>query len=219
MKIFSAVPVSMADEQTMSTITWLNAPRRSSQLPGTLQDHIKIRQWHRYKPKVTVFSNRVLNIHESSTQNTKVPFKPVVHWRDMEARATVSTHKCKASELEEESDTIVAGRTPAQPRPFDSPLAASESDLDLDLSDSETRMAGCSTPTAVPVDDGVRWLNRSQTPTGAAIHTVRDRFTIAGQSELNLAAPFFREILDETPNSSFQAPLHQEKKTTPGSTT
>ncbi|KIJ07798.1 hypothetical protein PAXINDRAFT_89809 [Paxillus involutus ATCC 200175] len=52
LKIFSAVPISMADERTMSTITWLNSPRRSAQGVGTLQDHIKIRQWHRYKPEV-----------------------------------------------------------------------------------------------------------------------------------------------------------------------
>ena len=42
----------MADERTMSTVTWLNAPRRSTQHVSTLQDHIKIRQWHRYKPEV-----------------------------------------------------------------------------------------------------------------------------------------------------------------------
>ncbi|KAG2031438.1 hypothetical protein BDR03DRAFT_1030052 [Suillus americanus] len=50
-KMFSAVPISMADECTMSTITWLNSPRRANQNLGTLQDHIKIRQWHRYKPE------------------------------------------------------------------------------------------------------------------------------------------------------------------------
>ncbi|KAG1859014.1 hypothetical protein DFJ58DRAFT_658524, partial [Suillus subalutaceus] len=53
-KMFSAVPISMADERTMSTITWLNSPRRANQNLGTLQDHIKIRQWHRYKPEVCV---------------------------------------------------------------------------------------------------------------------------------------------------------------------
>ncbi|KAF8838962.1 hypothetical protein BDN67DRAFT_906426, partial [Paxillus ammoniavirescens] len=52
LKIFSAVPISMANKHTMLTITWLNSPRRSTQGVGTLQDHIKIRQWHHYKPEV-----------------------------------------------------------------------------------------------------------------------------------------------------------------------
>ncbi|KAG1823727.1 uncharacterized protein BJ212DRAFT_1574327 [Suillus subaureus] len=52
-KMFSAVPISMADERTMSTITWLNSPRRANQNLETLQNHIKIRQWHRYKPECT----------------------------------------------------------------------------------------------------------------------------------------------------------------------
>ena len=38
----------MADERTQSTVTWLNSPHRSRQEVATLQDHIKIRQWHRY---------------------------------------------------------------------------------------------------------------------------------------------------------------------------
>ncbi|KAH7920753.1 hypothetical protein BV22DRAFT_994908, partial [Leucogyrophana mollusca] len=67
-KLYSAVPVSMVDERTVSTITWLNSPRRARQEVDTLQNHIRIRQWHRYKPE------------------TKRPVhKPVVKWRDMEA--------------------------------------------------------------------------------------------------------------------------------------
>ncbi|KAF9235996.1 hypothetical protein BU15DRAFT_33995, partial [Melanogaster broomeanus] len=50
MKIFAAVPISMVDERTMSTITWLNSPRRSRQDIAMLQDHVKIRQWHRTGP-------------------------------------------------------------------------------------------------------------------------------------------------------------------------
>ncbi|KIK76905.1 hypothetical protein PAXRUDRAFT_111413, partial [Paxillus rubicundulus Ve08.2h10] len=50
LKIFSTVPISMANEHTMSTITWLNSPHHSTQGVGTLQDHIKIPQWHCYKP-------------------------------------------------------------------------------------------------------------------------------------------------------------------------
>ncbi|KIJ10218.1 hypothetical protein PAXINDRAFT_86391 [Paxillus involutus ATCC 200175] len=54
MKIFAAVPVSMTDERTMSMITWLNSPRRNRQDIETLQDHIKIRQWHRTGPGAKV---------------------------------------------------------------------------------------------------------------------------------------------------------------------
>ncbi|KAG1821066.1 uncharacterized protein BJ212DRAFT_1337219 [Suillus subaureus] len=42
---------ALAHEHTMSTIAWLNSPCRANQNLGTLQDHIKIRQWHRYKPE------------------------------------------------------------------------------------------------------------------------------------------------------------------------
>ena len=42
----------MADKQTQSMITWLNSPYQSQQQVGTLQDHVKIHQWHRYKPEV-----------------------------------------------------------------------------------------------------------------------------------------------------------------------
>ncbi|KAG1876198.1 hypothetical protein F4604DRAFT_1759890 [Suillus subluteus] len=67
-KAFSVSPTSMPDERTMSTITWLNSPRQSRQEIGTLQDHIKIRQWHRFD------SNKL-----------KTPYKPLVKWRDMES--------------------------------------------------------------------------------------------------------------------------------------
>ncbi|KAG1812150.1 uncharacterized protein BJ212DRAFT_475147 [Suillus subaureus] len=58
----------MPDERTMSTITWLNSPQRSRQEIGTLQDHIKIRQWHRF-----------------DYNKLKTPYKPLVKWRDMES--------------------------------------------------------------------------------------------------------------------------------------
>lgn len=69
-KIFAVVPISMTDERTQSTITWLNSPHRSRQEVATLQDHIKIRQWHRY------------NWDEDTS---KALYKPLVSWRDMEA--------------------------------------------------------------------------------------------------------------------------------------
>ncbi|KAG1838200.1 hypothetical protein DFJ58DRAFT_861777 [Suillus subalutaceus] len=48
-KLYSVVPVSMADERTVSTITWLNSPTRSRQDISTSKEHIQIRQWHRWK--------------------------------------------------------------------------------------------------------------------------------------------------------------------------
>jgi hypothetical protein len=44
----------MADERTMSVVTWLNSARRSRQQISTVADHVKIRGWHRYKPEVSV---------------------------------------------------------------------------------------------------------------------------------------------------------------------
>ncbi|KAF8833058.1 hypothetical protein BDN67DRAFT_1017999 [Paxillus ammoniavirescens] len=97
LKIFSAVPISMANEHTMSTITWLNSPRRSTQGVGTLRDHINIHQWHHYKPE--------------ALQKQSTPYKLVVHWRDMEA--TISSYKRKVSELGE--DPPAPGPAPPQP--------------------------------------------------------------------------------------------------------
>ncbi|KAG1829907.1 hypothetical protein F4604DRAFT_1964931 [Suillus subluteus] len=56
------------NECTMSTITWLDSPRRSRQEFGTLQDHIKIQQWHCFD------SNKL-----------KTLYKPLIKWRDMES--------------------------------------------------------------------------------------------------------------------------------------
>ncbi|KAG1749559.1 hypothetical protein EDB19DRAFT_1680924 [Suillus lakei] len=39
----------MADERTVSTITWLNSSTRSRQDISTLKEHIQIRQWHRWQ--------------------------------------------------------------------------------------------------------------------------------------------------------------------------
>ncbi|KAG1822235.1 hypothetical protein DFJ58DRAFT_849904, partial [Suillus subalutaceus] len=99
-KMFSAVPISMADEHTMSTITWLNSPRRANQNLGTLQDHIKIRQWHRYKP-----------------ENANPTKKLLVRWRDMDETIF---HKRTASDMDMSEDLPLPGLRPPQPRPFNS---------------------------------------------------------------------------------------------------
>ncbi|KAF8227168.1 hypothetical protein L208DRAFT_1366422 [Tricholoma matsutake] len=41
-KIFSAVPVSMVDERTMSVVTWLNSPRWKRQQVPTMANHLII---------------------------------------------------------------------------------------------------------------------------------------------------------------------------------
>ena len=51
-KLYSIAVVSMEDERTMSVITWLNSAKRSSQDVSTVQDHVQIRDWHRYNPAV-----------------------------------------------------------------------------------------------------------------------------------------------------------------------
>ncbi|KAG1869563.1 hypothetical protein F4604DRAFT_1926958 [Suillus subluteus] len=43
-KLYSVVPVSMADERTVSTITWLTSPPRSRQDIATLKETNQIRQ-------------------------------------------------------------------------------------------------------------------------------------------------------------------------------
>ncbi|KAF9241149.1 hypothetical protein BU15DRAFT_73625 [Melanogaster broomeanus] len=169
----------------MSTITWLNAPCRSSQHVSTLQD-IKIRQWHRYKP-----------------ENDKPPFKPVVHWRDVDA--TVLSHKRKASQLGEDPPPI--GRAPPQPRPFESPAESDDdSDYEGEFGSSDTTgVAADSDGTAgAPVDDGARWLDKKRGLSGKAIHAERQRLALAGVSEIELSSPFFHDILDEPPKSRFQ---------------
>ncbi|KZP05714.1 hypothetical protein FIBSPDRAFT_709089, partial [Athelia psychrophila] len=52
-KLFSVLPISMEDERTVSTITWLNSAARSSQEVSTLKKTIQIRQWHRRQPEVS----------------------------------------------------------------------------------------------------------------------------------------------------------------------
>ncbi|KAI0356376.1 hypothetical protein OH77DRAFT_1401645 [Trametes cingulata] len=53
-KIFSAVPNSMADERMMSIVTWLNSARRSGQHVQTVSDHVGIRQY--YQNQVCIHS-------------------------------------------------------------------------------------------------------------------------------------------------------------------
>ena len=74
MKIFATVPVLMTDEQMMSMITWLNSAQQNRQDLEMLQDHIKIRLWHRVGPGAKV-SNILLIITALPTRATIIEQK------------------------------------------------------------------------------------------------------------------------------------------------
>ena len=44
----------MAEERTISTITWLNSRLRTCQSVTTLVEQTQIRQWHRYNKEVDI---------------------------------------------------------------------------------------------------------------------------------------------------------------------
>ncbi|KAG1825476.1 uncharacterized protein BJ212DRAFT_1294907 [Suillus subaureus] len=67
-KLYSVVPVPMADKRTVSTIMWLNSPTQSRQDITTLKETIQIHQWHHWKP-------------DSAASKTA----PSVKWCDMHA--------------------------------------------------------------------------------------------------------------------------------------
>ncbi|KAF8451153.1 ribonuclease H-like domain-containing protein [Boletus edulis BED1] len=94
MKIHASAPTSIVDERTMSTISWLNSPRRSSQEVGTLQDHVKIRQWHR----------------RLKDENKK--FKPTPKWHEVEA----TIGKRASDEVDEDSLALPNIRSAPRPR-------------------------------------------------------------------------------------------------------
>ncbi|KAG1748531.1 hypothetical protein EDD22DRAFT_1003872 [Suillus occidentalis] len=84
-KLYSVVPVSMADKRTVSTITWLHSPTWSRQDISTLKEHIQIHQWHHWQvdpiaPTVT----------------------PSVKWRDMYATIHVNEHQGRCSDSDDE---------------------------------------------------------------------------------------------------------------------
>ena len=53
-KLFSIVPNSMAEEHTISTITWLNSRLQTGQSLTTLVEQTQIRQWHHYNKEVNM---------------------------------------------------------------------------------------------------------------------------------------------------------------------
>lgn len=87
-KIFSAVPISMVDERTMSTVTWINSPKRRSQTVATVANHLTIRGYTQLDdPTVCDFRNRLPKLSHYFLQKNK-PRKPLtVNWRDI--RSTI----------------------------------------------------------------------------------------------------------------------------------
>ncbi|KAG9311357.1 hypothetical protein JVU11DRAFT_8462 [Chiua virens] len=85
----------MTDERTMSMITWLNSPQWNRQDIETLQDHVKIRQWHRAGP---------------GAKNENIKHKPLLKWREVES----ALGKRASSQLVEKS-LPPAGRTAPRP--------------------------------------------------------------------------------------------------------
>ncbi|KIJ35572.1 hypothetical protein M422DRAFT_262154 [Sphaerobolus stellatus SS14] len=72
-KIFSICPSSIADERTMSTITWLNDPLRSRQKVSTLVDMIQVRQFIR-----------------RGKQTSRELTKPILQWSRLPAKVRAS---------------------------------------------------------------------------------------------------------------------------------
>jgi hypothetical protein len=50
--IFSIVPNSMAEERTVSGVTWLNSALRNRQMVSTIVDQLQVRQYYGFQPQV-----------------------------------------------------------------------------------------------------------------------------------------------------------------------
>ncbi|KAL0952949.1 hypothetical protein HGRIS_014937 [Hohenbuehelia grisea] len=79
-KIFSAVPVSMVDERTMSVVTWLNGPKRRRQTVETVSNYLAIRGYNhidientRRKPLSVYWRDIEADIHGTRTSSSKDP--------------------------------------------------------------------------------------------------------------------------------------------------
>ncbi|KEP46915.1 DUF659 family protein [Rhizoctonia solani 123E] len=100
----SIVPNSMAEERTMSTITKLNSPDRSSQKVSTLIDMATIRQHYKREEACTILPSRSL--------------RPSVCFADLTPAAQILTPDCSSIESEDpaesaynESQDDIHGRT------------------------------------------------------------------------------------------------------------
>jgi hypothetical protein len=81
----------------MSAVTWLNSPRRSRQLIATVQNHIKIRDWHRYNPEVWCLFPFVVFSHQTSLKLAAPKPAPTVNWRKAQADSQSGPGKPKTN--------------------------------------------------------------------------------------------------------------------------
>ena len=89
--LFSIVPNSMADEQTVSTFTWLNSHLCNRQKVDMLVRTVLIRKWYKYKPSVCDIyilghANPLRNYHQESAPK---PI-PTIKWHGMSSTINVS---------------------------------------------------------------------------------------------------------------------------------
>lgn len=53
--IFSIVPNSMAEERTVSGVTWVNSTLRNRQTVSTIVDQLQVRQYYGFKSQVCLY--------------------------------------------------------------------------------------------------------------------------------------------------------------------
>ena len=192
----------MADEHTMSTITWRNVLWYSLQNVGTLEDHIKICQWHCYNPQVnTNISFLFCYWYSNIIYNGKSPFQPVIHWCNMDVTTSNSSHKRNISKLQlNNSEDCSAHHAPPQPQPFDLYMPNSELDDDSDI-DTTGEEGSMATHT---INDGAHWLDTKLGLRGRAVYPVHQWLVLTGVDDFKLSSPYFCSIFNEGSKSHFQ---------------
>jgi hypothetical protein len=66
LKLYSAVPHSMADERTVSVITWMNPALRNLEKVNTIFSFAQIRGWYRDQAKQGVSSLKIFDTGSES---------------------------------------------------------------------------------------------------------------------------------------------------------
>lgn len=126
--------------------------------------------------------------------------------------ATLSNYKRKAADAGLDEDPPVPGPPPPPPRPFRISTLGDDSDSESDTESTGRGDAPGETgrgTTRLPVDDGLHWLESKQrTPRGAAVHVERQRLTLGDRDDIDLSAPYLRDVLDDAAKSrSHLAPI------------
>ncbi|KAJ7810560.1 ribonuclease H-like domain-containing protein [Mycena leptocephala] len=74
LKLYSAVPHSMADERTVSVITWMNSPLRNQQKVDTIFSFAQIRAYYRDQAKQKTLSEGTAKTHAAARPDPEVKF-------------------------------------------------------------------------------------------------------------------------------------------------